>query len=410
MSRQILIVAPYLPWPADFGGAIRIYQFVRHLSHDRDVILLAPASASEMAAVDHLREICDVTAVPATWTLRQPAGIRKRIAQVRSTGRRQSFAERASWDARFQAVMDRLFMTRHIELVQYEFPQMARYRPLRPCPTILDNHNVEHLLLGRVAHSATSLPQHIFNNVEWRKVRRLERAVWTDVTLNIATSTVDADRIHETTGQPVPVVPNGVDATAFDTGQLRSRAPGRVVFVGAMRHRPNADGARWYAQHVHPLVLAAVPHTTFEIVGADPPADVRALERASITVVGRVASVVPHLAQASVAVAPLHSGGGTRLKILEAFAAGVPVVSTTLGAEGLDVLPGEHMLVADTPSDFADAVIRVLGGRTLPAGYSTSNARELVRARYDWSNAVVPALLDAQEQAITRFEDERRGK
>ncbi len=405
MSREILIVAPYLPWPADFGGAIRIYEFVKYLSRDHRVILLAPAARAEMDAIQHLREICDVTAVPVSWTFRQPAGLGKRLTQARSVVSRPSFVELASWQPRFQAVMDRLFMTRHIEIVQYEFPQMARYRPLRPCPVLLDNHNIEHELLARVAHSVQSLPRRAFNSIEWRKLRRFERDAWSSVTVNVATSIRDAERIQDTTGMVVPVIPNGVDLDFYASTGSAIRTPGRVVFVGAMRHQPNADAARWYTQQVHPLVLDAIPDATFEIVGADPPADILRLASDSIDVTGRVESVAPHLARASVAVVPLHAGGGTRLKILEAFAAGAPVVSTTLGAEGLDVVPGTHLLIADTARDFAHAVIRVLRRNALPPGYDTSHALQLAEARYDWGRAVVPALGAAHDLAFERFQD-----
>ena len=404
MSRGILIVAPYLPWPADFGGAIRIYEFIRNLARGHRVILLAPAARSDTSAIQHLREICDVTAVPVAWTFRQPAGIGKRLTQARSALSRSSFVELASWDARFQSVMDRLFMTRHIDLVQYEFPQMARYGPLRPCPTILDSHNIEHELLSRVARSANFLPQRAFNNVEWRKARRLEHVAWANTTLNIATSERDAQHIQAMTGDVVPVIPNGVDLSAYSSVSRAERVPGRVVFTGAMRHQPNASGARWYAEHVHPLVIEAVRDATFEIVGADPPASVAALASGSVSITGHVESVIPHLAQASVAVVPLDAGGGTRLKVLEAFAAGVPVVSTSVGAEGLDVQRDTHLLIADTPRDFADADIRVLRGTDLPSGYSTANALRLVKADYDWASAVLPALVTAHDQAIERFE------
>jgi glycosyltransferase involved in cell wall biosynthesis len=129
-----------------------------------------------------------------------------------------------------------------------------------------------------------------------------------------------------------------------------------------------------------------------------------ALSSDSITVTGRVESVIPYLTRASVAVVPLAAGGGTRLKVLEAFAAGVPVVSTSVGAEGLDVAADSHLLVADTPRAFADAVVRALSGAGLPSGYSTANALRLVRSNYDWEAAVVPALVAAHDQAIERFQ------
>ncbi|MEX2314453.1 MAG: glycosyltransferase family 4 protein, partial [Thermomicrobiales bacterium] len=144
--------------------------------------------------------------------------------------------------------------------------------------------------------------------------------------------------------------------------------------------------------------------------GSDPPTEVAGLASRSVSVTGRVNSAVPHLARASVAVVPLHAGGGTRLKILEAFASGVPVVSTTIGAEGLDLVPGEHLLIADTPDTFASAVIDALrdtGDTGLPSGYSIAGAYELAASRYDWGTAVVPALVAAHDEAIERFQGEQ---
>ncbi|MGH9173803.1 MAG: glycosyltransferase [Vicinamibacterales bacterium] len=403
MNGDLLIVAPYLPWPDDFGGAIRIYQIVRHLAARRNVILLAPATQREMNALDHLRDICDVTAVPVDWTFRQPASVAKRVAQFRSMGARTSFVESASFESRIQAVMDRLFMTRQIELVQYEFPQMALYRPPRPCPTILDSHNIEHDLLRRVAMTHDAITGRIFNAIEWRKVRRLERAAWSSVTLNVATSSRDALAIEEADRRPVAIVPNGVDVEAFASARHCQRVAGRVVFIGAMRHQPNANGARWYIENVHPRVRVAVPHATLELVGADPPRDLVNQTDDSIAVSANVASVMPHLGRAEVAIVPLHAGGGTRLKILEAFAAGVPVVSTTVGVEGIDAVPGCDLLVADSTVAFADAVIQILRHTDLPAQYSKENAIDLVRSRHDWGSAIIPLLEEAHREAHARF-------
>jgi glycosyltransferase involved in cell wall biosynthesis len=127
----------------------------------------------------------------------------------------------------------------------------------------------------------------------------------------------------------------------------------------------------------------------------------------TVTVTGRVESVVPHVAAASVVIVPLHAGGGTRLKILEAFAAGVPVVSTTIGAEGLDVTPDRHLLIGDTAREFAEAVINVLRGSNLPETFSVEAARQLVEDHYDWTTGVTPHLIDAYERAIASFANDR---
>lgn len=401
-SRSILIIAPYLPLPATFGGALRILNLIRHLASDHDVTLLAPATQAEYPHIRELGEICNVTAVPAATTARQPASRSKRVAQIRSMTGGRSFLETAGYYPQMQPVIDRIFMTRRVDLVQFEFPESALYTLSRPVPTVFDAHNVEHDLLGRVARTAPSTSRQIFNMLEARKLKRLEVAAWTAASVCVATSDRDAELIRSLTSTPVEVVPNGVDLDTFSVRDPGETLPGMVVFTGAMRHQPNADGATWYATRVHPLVQRTLPDATFAIVGADPPEPVRALASSSIEVTGEVDDIRPWLGRAQVVAVPLWSGGGTRLKVLEAFAAGRPVVSTSIGAEGIDARHGEHLLIADTPEAFAAAVVQLTTDSDL-AGRITSAARLLVEERYGWAS-VSRRLVDAHRQAISRFE------
>jgi glycosyltransferase involved in cell wall biosynthesis len=404
LTRSVLIVAPFLPWPVDFGGAARVFHLTRELARVHEVMLIAPARDDEFDALLALGAICDVTAVPARGTAREPAGARKRLLQARSLAGRRSFQELFARSDAFQAALEQLFRTRRIDLVQYEFPQMARYRPPRPRPTVCDAHNVEHELLRRVAATTPSLFQRVFNLAESQKVRLSERAAWQRSTACVTTSERDAAVVRAATDTPVVVVPNGVDVASFTTGH---RAPHRhhAIFTGAMRHAPNADGAHWYVTQVQPLVARALPGASLAIVGADPPPSVSALRADDVQVTGRVDDVRPYLAQASVAVVPLRAGSGTRLKILEAFAAGVPVVSTSLGAEGLDVQHETQLLLADDAAAFAAAVTRLMRDRSL-AEKLAANARALA-AGYDWAR-IAPRLVAAHDLAIERFNSASR--
>lgn len=401
MSRSILVIAPYLPFPATFGGALRIFHLVRGLAAQHQVILLAPGSDDAYAAAWELRDMCDVTLVPARSTAREPAGRRKRVHQAQSIVSGRSFLEHSSYNPQFQAVLDRIFMTRSIDLVQLEFPESTLYHLPRPVPTIFDAHNVEHDLLRRVAHASDSSAQRTFNLLEARKLQRIEVAAWNGATRCVATSQRDARLIGKLSSTPVDVVPNGVDLDAF--ARVRSMTPTsrRVVFVGAMRHQPNADGARWYVQQVHPLVQQHISDASMAIVGADPPVAVRDLAGASVDVTGEVDDVRPYLGAAQVVIAPLWSGGGTRLKILEAFAAGRPVVSTTLGVEGIDALHGEHLLLADTPDAFSRAVVQLLTDPTLAASLAAAG-RALVERQYGWDQ-VARQLIETHNRAIEAF-------
>jgi glycosyltransferase involved in cell wall biosynthesis len=399
-SRSILIIAPFLPWPADFGGALRVFHLLRGLAERHDVTLLAPATDAEFDASRELGQICDVVTVPAHTTPRQPANWRKRLVQLRTQLGGRSFTELSGYQPALEEALPGIFQSRRIDLVQYEFPAAALHRLSQPRPTIFDAHNIEYELLERVARTTNSATKRAFNTAEAIKLRALERRLWRDATLVVATSERDAEVISTATGDETLVVPNGVDLADFDFAHKPE--PGHIVFVGAMRHQPNADGAAWFAREVLPLVRAKLGDIRFTIVGADPPASVQALAGDGIEVTGRVADIRPYLASAAVTVIPLHSGGGTRLKILEAFAAGVPVISTTVGAEGLDVASGEQLLLADSPEEFAAATLLVLR-EPIFAERLADSGRARVRERYGWEQ-IMPALEDAHALAIERFE------
>lgn len=398
MSRTILVVAPYLPAPPNFGGALRIYHLIKNLSQEHSVILLAPGNESELASAWDLHDICDVALVPARTTARQPAGRHKRWAQITSMTTGRPFLELSSYSPQFQAVLNRIFMTRTIDVVQFEFPESALYTLPRSIPTVFDAHNVEHDLLRRVAASSESTARRAFNLMESRKLKRIEVNAWNQATLCVATSERDAELMRQLTSTRVEVVPNGVDLDAF--GEVRNTVPKphHVVFTGAMRHQPNADGASWYVREVHPLVQRHIADASVAVVGADPPASMRALSSTSVEITGQVEDVRPYLSRAKVAVVPLWSGGGTRLKVLEAFAAGRPVVSTTIGAEGIDARDGEHLLLADSPEAFAEAIVRVLVDDALAAGLGSAG-RQLAEERYGWGN-ITRQLVATHDQAL----------
>jgi len=251
----------------------------------------------------------------------------------------------------------------------------------------------------RQAATQGSLPRRIFNQIEYRKFRREEVAAWRRATACIATSAADAAVVRDATGREVAVVPNGVDLDRFPRFPLDQADPAALVFVGAMRYRPNADAARWFVEHVFPRVRTALPTATFTIVGADPPPGVLALGSVpGVCVTGTVPDVRPWVERAGMVVVPLRAGGGTRLKILEAFAMGRPVVSTRLGAAGIDAADGEHLLLADTPDGIAAAITRLAADAPLRQAL-TDRAYALVRERYQWR--AIAAELDAVYTRIT---------
>jgi glycosyltransferase involved in cell wall biosynthesis len=184
----------------------------------------------------------------------------------------------------------------------------------------------------------------------------------------------------------VDVIPNGVDTKIYQPLPEGDSTPA-LVFVGNMDYRPNVDAMMYFCSQVLPRVRCALPDVQMWIVGINPRAEVRHLEGEGVHVTGRVDDVRPYYARSTACVVPLRAGGGTRLKILEAMAFGRPVVSTTIGCEGLDVVDGEHLFIADSADEFAEQTVRLLLDEALRRRVATE-ARRLAETCYDWDVVV----------------------
>jgi polysaccharide biosynthesis protein PslH len=383
---KILAITPYLPAPPDFGGAARIYNILAQLQRRCELTVFSLCGQDEdPAESEQLFE--RVVTAPVPMTARSPASRLKRTIQMRSALSRQSFQHRFYWHRGAQEKLNALLLDAEFDIVQIEFSQMAAYETPGNAKRVIDLHNVEHDVLRQAAESG-SAPKRLFNTWEWRKLRDEEERFWREADLCLATSEPDAQRVREVTGGECLVVPNGVDDQFFQRSPLSEAEPMSIVFTGAMRYRPNADAAVYFVRRVWPLIRDLVPQATFTIVGADPPEEVVRLgERSAVRVTGSVEDVRPWLRSASAVVVPLLSGGGTRLKILEAFASGRPVVSTSVGASGLDVVDDKHLLIADRPTDIAQSLVSLLRDRS-KAQALTENAYQLTQANYRWSTIV----------------------
>jgi len=184
----------------------------------------------------------------------------------------------------------------------------------------------------------------------------------------------------------IEVIPNGVDTATFVQRDPAREIPYRILFTGSMDYFPNIDAVLFFARKCWPLIQEQVPDATWQIVGRNPPAEIKRLAAlAGITVTGTVPEVHPYLAASAVAIAPLHVGSGTRLKILEAFAMRKAVVSTSVGCEGLSVLPGKQLLVADHPEEFAQSVITLLNNPEMRTALGNAG-RALVETKYSWEH------------------------
>jgi len=288
------------------------------------------------------------------------------------------------------------------DIIQVEGIEMAAYglqarKDGARAQLVFDDHNAEYVLQRSAFRSDVRRPARwhaaLYSFVQWQKLARYERGVMRAHDAVAAVSQTDARALQLLApGLAVHVVPNGVDTDEFAPalagvlGQVAGAAlaAADLVFTGKMDYRPNVDAVLWFADEILPRVRAEVPAARFVVVGQQPHARLAPLAaREGVLLTGRVADVKPYIAAAAVYVAPLRMGGGTRLKVLQAMSLAKPIVSTTLGCDGLSIRHGREALLADTPGDFAAAVVRLLRepalGRTLGA-----QARALAVAQYDW--------------------------
>ena len=375
--------------PVDTGGKIRSYNLLRQLASRHETVLLsyyggARDESYEREVARHLPGAVTIhTGAPDSfarqaldYALRLPStapySVRKFTSPVV-----QKLVEK--WDAarRFDvAVCD--FLSASLN-----FPAETR------TPTVLFQHNVESALWQRQARHAPDVLRGVVFKIEAAKMTRYERDAVRRFRHVIAVSENDRELMSAMTdASRITVVPTGVDMKKYSSAdeaskEAKSRDGALVVFLGSMDWEPNVDGVEYFCREVWPRVLESVPEARFRVVGRDPHPRVRRLASETVEITGTVPSVVEHLREADVVVVPLRVGGGTRLKIFEAMATGKAVVSTTVGAEGLDVTHGEDILLADDSAGFAESVTNLL--RDASRRETLGRAAAALAARYDWS-------------------------
>lgn len=251
-------------------------------------------------------------------------------------------------------------------------------------PVVLNAQNVESDLMRQLARISLTRLSRLRMRLDARKFDRFERRLLRRASLVTAVSPVDAAKLRTLApAARIDVLPSGADVagTAWvDHATLRSD---RLVIMGTLGYLPNLDGARWFIESILPVIRQSRLNAHVALVGSSPPAALDGLLGPGVDLVGPVEEVTAELARGDVFVAPLRAGSGVRLKLLEAFAHGIPVVATSLAAEGLDVRDGVHLLIADDPSSFATATVRLLEDGELRRRLARA-ARTHVEERYDW--------------------------
>ncbi len=380
--------------PPRFGAQARIHGLMTELArhHDLTAVMLVDDEFDAEASREAMQAYCrEVVLIPNPHSHEGPT---KRLLQIRSLLGIQSFERLRATVPALQPALDKVLRTKRFDIVNLEFSFLGHCN-LRQAPgnerlpaVVVDSHNIDYELARQYAHSGSSLVRRLYAGVNWRKLRREELGTYRDADGVCLCSATDERRVLEELPRArTAVIPNAADIEYYQPRPTDPPSDGRtLLFFGLLSYVPNIDGVTHFIENIWPHIAKANSDVCLKIVGGRPPPSLLALAGPRIEFTGFVPDLRPHLAAAAVVVVPLRLGGGTRLKIVEGMAMGKAIVSTKLGAEGIEVVSGRDLLIADEPEEFAGAVSRLLANPELAARIGQS-ARQIAVQQYSWRSA-----------------------
>ncbi|HFC53228.1 MAG TPA: glycosyltransferase, partial [Gammaproteobacteria bacterium] len=396
---SILFMTTRIPYPPWEGHQIRTFNLLKAACSRHDVHLLSFVRREE--DVSHaaiLRDMC--TSVELVDIPLERNRLLFLLDLLKGIATEQPFVVRKYRASCMEETMCRQIERCSPDLIHIDMLPLAQYMPLaKGRSVVLNEHNVESLLVQRRAEGYRSLPHRLFFSAQARKLRRFETWACRRAARILACSPDDAATLQKMAGvRSVEVVANGVDVDYFAPSETPEHDPNNIVFVGSMAWFPNRDGIEFFLQQVMPLVRRRIPEATFTIVGKTDSLAVPAGLRENVTLTGFVEDLRPWVRRAGVYVVPLRVGSGTRLKLLEAMAMAKPIVSTTIGCEGVAVEHGRELLIADEARHMAQAICQLMEDRELALRLA-HNARNRAVERYDWEQ-LGGQLLDLYQEVL----------
>lgn len=379
---SILLLTQVLPYPPDSGPKVKTWNVIKYLAQHHSVTLVSFVRGDQSAQVRILEGVCN--AVYTVPIRRHPLSELRFLGQSLIGG--EPYLMLRDNRRLMRRLVQRLAAETSFDIVQADQLNMAQYARLVPGGSkVLDAHNALWLLYKRLSETMKPGPRKWMLERDWRLLKKYEGKVCQEFDGVIAVSEEDRQALEEAAGAPVDI---DVIPISVDTQELKAikRDPDadHILHIGTMYWPPNVDGVLWFIREVLPLIRQSRPQVVFDVVGANPPREILTAAQADgrINVTGYVNDPTSIQAKAGAMVVPLRAGGGMRVKILNAMAQGIPVVTTTLGCEGIQVEPDRHLLIADTPQDFARETLRLLDDRKL-ADELGHNARQLIQNKYD---------------------------
>jgi len=383
---NILMLTQVLPYPTDSGPKVKTLNVIKYLAQHHEVTLISFVRGDQSADAEQLRAYCrTVHCVPM-----QRTAMADGMALLRSVINGQPWLILRDDRAAMHAKVAEVLQAEKFDVIHADQHNMAQFAPRAAgVRRVLDTHNALWLLYQRMADTTEMGLTKFLYRRDWKLLKRYEGQVCREFDAVLAVSEEDKAALVQA-GAPaekITVLPITVDSDAFAPVQPDADAQ-NIIHLGTMYWQPNVDGVLWFLREVWPLIRAQKPDAHCDICGARPPESVRALGGAGsgVNVTGYVADPAPYLQKAGVMIVPVRAGGGMRVKILNNMSMCLPIVSTTIGSEGIAVEHEKHLLIADTSADYAAAVLRLLDDRAL-ARRLGENGRALVLERYDYRAA-----------------------
>ncbi len=421
---NILLLTQIVPYPPDSGPKVKTYHVLRYLAERGHRVTLAsfvrPEEEKHLAA---LKPYCaEIHAVPI-----RRSRVADAVAYAQSIRTGQPFLVTRDGKREMFDLVHRLVRAQSFDIIHADQLTMAQFAiqnsdsqsPItnRPLPSLVfDAHNAVWQIVER-AQPSVVFPFRPLLSLEARRIKKYEGAMIRRFDHTLAVSAVDRQALLDATAcaseNPKSKVENlkskiSIIPIAVDSAQLlpvqHLNASTNILTLGTLFYPPNADGIRWFIHQVYPLIRVQVPASSLTIVGPRPPRDLtqyatRNTQHATrITVTGYVPDLAPYLERAALMVVPVRAASGMRVRILEALARGIPIVTTTTGVEGIGAAHDEHLLIADEPEQFAAQVVRLLNDGALRQRLSF-NGRRLVEEKYDWR--VVLSKLEEVYESLT---------
>ena len=387
---KILLIARTCPYPANDGEKIRVFNLIKNLSHHEITLVCRAMTEEEQKGVSELEKYCkDVYAV----YIPSPESFWVKLSWVRPfVFSKYPISLSTVFFEKKLEIIQRICNEKEFDIIQIEHSSLTIYLDFlsfkKKTGTVLTMHNIDYVRNSRLINNLSFSIKKIYQLINQIKFKKWELASLKRYDRIITMSDIDRDMLlKDMPSLVISVVPNGVDTKTigFSTTKSIEQNNMNIIFVASMDSEANHDGAIYFIEHVFPLIKKKIPDAVSIFVGRNPKKELSDKHNGKdIIVTGMVNSVFKYYQDAAVAIVPLRSGGGTRLKILEAMAAGVPVVSTTIGAEGLNLKNNEDILLADSPVDFANCIIKLLGSVLLRKSI-IKKGRLKVELEYDWS-------------------------